>query len=325
MEKIIIDTDPGIDDAMAILLAANAGDKLCIEALTTVNGNVGLERVIKNVFTILNICKRGDLPVYKGAELPLAGTIPHCGSSHGDDGLGGASDCGAKGKVQEEAAADALVRLANEHAGELSLMPIGPLTNIAKAVRKDSGFAEKIKRVVLMGGAEHGGNMSPVAEFNFWHDPEAAEIVFNAGFHDVVMIGLDVTRKAFLSPAMREYLYQINTPVSRFLHRITRAYVDSYWRNMNNLGCELCDVLAAGYFIDDTILELKKAHVKIETSGLCRGMSVVYPCEGPNQPEENCRVAAGLDAGKFFQLFFDCLFPEYYENTRKLISSGLYL
>lgn len=172
-----------------------------------------------------------------------------------------------------------MVRAAEENKGMLTLMPIGPLTNIAGAVLKDENFAKNIKKVVLMGGAEHCGNMSPTAEFNFWFDPEAAKIVFEAGFKEIVMIGLDVTRKAFMTPAMRELLYQINTPISRFIHQITRIYVDSYWSKLRNLGCELCDVLVSAFLIDESVLKLREAFVEIETDGICSGTSVVFPID----------------------------------------------
>lgn len=213
MQKIIIDTDPGIDDALAILLALAAKDELDVLALTTVNGNVGVEQVTKNAFKILEIAGRTDIPVYMGNGKPLMRENEHCEEFHGDDGMGNLEmpDCH---KIPEnENAVDFLIRKVREEKGEITLVPIGPLTNIAEAIQKNSDFVKNVKEVVIMGGAEHGGNMSPHAEFNFWTDPEAAKIVFQAGFEKVTMIGLDATSYVFLSPTLRELLYLINTPI----------------------------------------------------------------------------------------------------------------
>lgn len=326
LRRLIIDTDPGIDDAMAILLAASAEDKLKIEALTTVNGNADIDNVTQNAFTILSLCeKRKDgreIPVYRGAGNPLKGPAAWCDSSHGDDGLGNVRVRKAEANPQKEAADDYLIRAAREHPGAITLMPIGPLTNIARAVKKDPDFASGIAAVVLMGGAEFGGNMSPAAEFNFWHDPEAARIVFQAGFKSIVMIGLDVTRKVFMTPAMREYLYQLNTPVSRFIHQITRVYVDSHWKKLRNLGCELCDVVTAAYLLDERILTLKDAYVEVMTQEEVRGMSVVYRCETWTDKIKNCRVAVDVDTKRLFQVFFNSLFPESVKDTEKILDEA---
>ena len=234
MQKLIIDTDPGIDDALALLLALAAKDELDVTAITTVNGNVGVDQVTENVFRILDVAGRSDIPVYKGNGKPLMRENDNWEEFHGDDGLGNLGFKEVPGTVKEESAVDFLIRKVREEKGEITLVPIGPLTNIAQAVQKDPEFARNVKEVVIMGGAEHGGNMSPCAEFNFWTDPEAAKIVFQAGFERVTMVGLDATSYVFLSPTLRELLYLINTPVSRFIHKITRV-------------CGLCDGMSVVY------------------------------------------------------------------------------
>lgn len=319
MERVIIDTDPGIDDAMAIFLAASAPDRISIEGLITVNGNTDIDNATQNAFTILTICEREDIPVYKGRSKPLKREVRMCESSHGDDGLGNVKVNKGKIVLQKETAEEYMVRAARENKGILTLMPIGPLTNIAGAVLRDENFAKNIKRIVLMGGAEHCGNMSPTAEFNFWHDPEAAKIVFEAGFEEIIMVGLDVTRKAFMTPAMRELLYQINTPISRFIHQITRIYVDSYWNKLKNLGCELCDVLVSAFLIDESVLKIKEAFVEIETDGICCGTSVVYSVDIWTGKKKNCYVAYDLDVKTFFGLFFEKQFPAFKETAEALI------
>ena len=319
MEKIIIDTDPGVDDAIAILLALSAKEKLDVVALTTVNGNVGVEQVTKNAFKILDIAGRQDIPVYKGNAKPLQRENDHCEEFHGDDGLGNLAMKDSERIPEEESAVDFSIRKVREEKGEITLVPIGPLTNIAEAIQRDPEFVKNVKEVVIMGGAEHGGNMSPHAEFNFWMDPEAAKIVFQAGFEKVTMVGLDATSYVFLDPVLREMLYLINTPVSRFIHKITRLYADGHWEIEKKLGCELCDVLTIAYLLDRNVVEKVDAFVDVETQGLCDGASVVYRTKYYPDKVKNCEVAVKADTKQFFRIFFKNLFPEYSDIIKELI------
>lgn len=313
MRKVIIDTDPGVDDAIAILLALSARTEIEVLALTTVNGNVGLEHVTENALQILHLAGREDIPVYKGEARPLAGVNPHCERIHGEDGLGGVRISGVTKDTEKESAVEFLVRAAREKRDELTLLLIGPLTNIAKAIQMDPEFVSNVHEVIIMRGAIAGGNMSPHAEFNFWMDPEAAKIVFEAGFQQLTMIGLDATGYIWLNSDLRELLNQIGTPVSRFIHGITRVYVDAYWNTTRQIGCELCDALIPAYLLDPDVAEIRKAHVEIDTEGLCRGASVVYsPVQYPEKPI-NCQVAYRADTRRFFHIFFQYLFPDYLE------------
>lgn len=318
MEKIIIDTDPGIDDAVAILLALAAKDELDVIGLTTVNGNVGVEQVTQNLFKILNVAGRRDIPVYKGNFKPLMRENEHCEEFHGDDGLGNLGFDETEGCVEKESATDYLIRKVREEKGQITLVPIGPLTNIAEAIQKEPEFVKNVKRLVIMGGAEGKGNMSPHAEFNFWTDPEAAKIVFQAGFEDVTMVGLDATADVYMDPIVRELLYLINTPVSRFIHKITRVYADGHWLLEKKLGCELCDVLTIAYLLDETVVETVDAFVDIETQGLCDGASVVYRSKDYPSKKTNCKVAVRANTRKFFETFFDKMFPEYLETYKTI-------
>lgn len=313
MQKIIIDTDPGVDDAIAILLALAATDELEVLGLTTVSGNVGLHHTTPNACKILNVAGRTDIPVYMGCAEPLARPGYTCEEVHGDDGLGGIGLPDVDKKPEEENAVDFLVRKARELKGELVLVPIGPLTNIARAIEKDPEFVNNVKEVVMMGGAEFQGNTTPHAEFNFWVDPEAAKIVFKAGFKKITMVGLDAIEYAKMNPALRELLYQINTPVSRFIHDITRVYVNEYWTSVHEIGCRLCDVLAIAQLLDPTVCELVDAYVDVETQGLCDGASVVYRKERYPEVEVNCQVATRADTKKFVEVMFGRMFPEYKE------------
>ena len=157
MERIIIDTDPGVDDAMAILLAVKAADRLKIEALTTVDGNVGIRQVTDNALSVLELCGADHIPVYRGADRPLGKDVAYSDDFHGSDGLGGVNIRPERLKTMEEPAVDYLVRAAAEHPGELTLVLLGPMTNAALAVRKDPGFAQNIRRLVVMGPRSTAG------------------------------------------------------------------------------------------------------------------------------------------------------------------------
>lgn len=318
MRRIIIDTDPGIDDAIAILLALSAKQELDVIALTTVNGNVTLEKNTKNACRILEVAGRCDIPVYKGSDKPLVRPIRSSEEVHGKDGLGDTGLPEAEKTPEDEDAVDFLIRSARAEKGELTILPIGPLTNIAKAVQKDAEFAGNIKELVIMGGGERLGNITPVAEFNFWEDPEAAKIVFEAGFKKITMIGLDATAHIWLTPAHRELLFQINTPISRFMYDITRVYSDIHWNWERRMGCELCDALIPAYLLEPEVITAVDAHVAIETEGICAGTSVVYRSGRYPDKDTNCQVAVSADGKRFFELMFRYMFPEYAEAVRNI-------
>lgn len=319
MERIIIDTDPGVDDAMAILMACKATDKLKLEALTVVDGNVSLDKVSKNALGILELCHMEHVPVYQGASHPLKSKQNYSDDFHGNNGMGDVEIKAKTVELQKEPAVDYLIRMAKENKGEITIVPIGPLTNIALAIQKDKDFANNVKRLVIMGGAESGGNVTPVAEFNFFHDPEAAKIVFEAGFHEIVMVGLDATRKVYMTPPLREMCYLIGTPESRFIYDITRVYTNRNWELNRIMGCQMCDPLAIGYLLDESMLTLKDAYVTIETEGVCTGSSIVYRKERYHDKEVNCKVAVDADPKKFFEVFFLEQFEGYDKEIKEML------
>lgn len=205
-EKIIIDCDPGSDDALAIILALYSG-KLDLKAVCSVTGNGALDTTTRNGLNILSLCGREDIPLYRGSAVALDQKQPETVSAFGDDGLGGFAHTIASNKKEEDQnAVDFLVEYVNGHPKEITLFAIGPCTNIAHAIRKSPDFAGNLKRLIIMGGAKYTGNMSPVAEYNFWADPMAAHEVLMSGIQDVTMIGLDVTNKIALDGSMREIL-----------------------------------------------------------------------------------------------------------------------
>ncbi|GAB2479714.1 nucleoside hydrolase [Promicromonospora xylanilytica] len=309
MERLIIDCDPGVDDALAIMMAL-ASDEVTVERVTTVDGNVGIDRTTRNAATVLDLCGRRDIPIHRGAGAPLTRLAMPASKAHGGDGLGDVGYAVADPWEDERTAVTALLEETAAAPGQITVLALGPLTNVAQAVRADPDFASRVRRLVMMGGAEFTGNVTPSAEFNFHHDPEAAQVVFDAGFADVVMVGLDVTKHVFMSPAIRELVRQIGGPRARFIHEVTRSYVDHYWRRYREVGAELCDPLALAYLVDPQVLQLTPARVEIATEGICEGRSVVWRTSRYREQTANAQVATAVDPRRFFESFLTRVFPE---------------
>jgi purine nucleosidase len=263
--KVIIDTDPGVDDAFALMLALRSPE-LKVEAVTAVAGNLPLEITLPNALRLVEICDRSDIPVASGAAAPLIRRQVTAAEAHGENGLGGVELPEAKITPVKEHAADLICRIVNQNPGEITLIGLGPLTNIALALRADPTLAKAVKSIVLMGGSLSGGNVTPAAEFNFYVDPEAASIVFNSGV-PITMVGLDVTRKVELT---EPYILQLeagkNKP-SQAAARIARAIMATYQKNGQTGGPHLHDPLAVSALIRPNILTFENYQVKIETDG----------------------------------------------------------
>ena len=311
MTNIVFDTDPGIDDAIAILLALASTKEINVEAICTVNGNSPIDTVTRNACRILELAGRADIPVYRGSEKPLVRENLGEKPFHGPDGLGSSALPEPQKKAEKENAVDYLVSQAKKEKGELTVLAIGPLTNIARCVKKDKDFASCIKELVIMGAAEFKGNRTPYAEFNWWKDPEAADIVMKAGFKKITLIGLEATGCVTLTPALRELLYLIDTPVSREMHHMTRTYADNYWKFHQRLGCELCDVVTTAFVLDQSVCDLKEANVEVILNGKEEGRSVVRRISDNPDLKPNCRIAVSADSKKLFTLMFEKMFPDY--------------
>lgn len=309
-EPIIIDCDPGSDDALAIILALHS-PQLDVKAVCSVTGNGALDTTTRNGCNILALCNRQDIPLYRGSEVALDQKAPATVSAFGDDGLGGYADTICSDKREEEmGAVEFLVEYINSHPGEVTLFAIGPCTNIAKAVRRSQTFAQNLKRLIIMGGAKYTGNMSPVAEYNFWADPQAAHEVLQAGIREVVMVGLDVTNKIALSCGMREILRMLDTPLSNFMYNITKEGLDDNWRTRKKAVSPMHDVLTVAYFIEPALLKMRPAHIDVVTEGIAKGQSVVDIGGHWNGGKCNALYAEDVDVEKFYKLFFKVIFHE---------------
>ncbi|OSA89963.1 UNVERIFIED_ORG: nucleoside hydrolase [Clostridium botulinum] len=321
-KKIIIDCDPGIDDSLAIMLALKS-EELEVKGITIVSGNVHAKKGAENALKILKELGRLDIPVYLGDGEPLVRELITAGDTHGEDGLGETFLPKVKEVNYKEGAVDFILDSLRKE-DELSIIAIGPLTNIAKALEKDKETTRKMKELILMGGAfKSFGNCSQVAEFNFWVDPHGAEKVFNELNRKITMVGLDVTRKIVLTPNYIEILKQFKNPLADLIVKITRFYVDFHWEQERTLGCVINDPLAVAYFIDSSICSGREYYVDIVTEGKAIGMSLVD--EGDfYRKEPNCLVLTEVDSKAFMEMFLIRLFPENKKDILNILNNSKY-
>ena len=316
--RIILDSDPGVDDALAILLALRSPE-LKVEAITPVAGNVPLELTLPNALRLVEIAGRTDVPVAAGATTPLVRRLVTAKYVHGENGLGGVEFPPPKIRPVAETATELIRRIVRNNPGEITIVAVGPLTNVATALRADPALAGMLRSIVLMGGSLSGGNITPSAEFNFYVDPEAARIVFDAGV-PLTMVGLDVTRKVLLREEHIRVLEAGKSPASQAAGRIMRRTIERMRTGKDVTVVAMHDPLTVANLIDPGILTLRDYYVEVETSGeLTAGETVGYsfgparksaPLEtarasvaSPEEPfRPNAKVAVEVDSDRFFRL-----------------------
>lgn len=304
MRRIIIDTDPGVDDALALLLALSSPE-LSVKGITTVVGNVSQDKANRNALKILEFLGFDDIPVSRGAERPLLEDPRPAEDIHGLEGLGRAKLPEPKLRPDERSAVELILENAEELDGGLTLIAVGPLTNIAAALLAEPKLPEMVERLIIMGGAfgvtPYGcGNVSPVAEFNIWHDPEAARIVFQGGFK-LTAVGLDVTTdpRNRMSPQLLRKIEGLNTERGKLVADLSRDLVERFD------GLSLHDPLAVAVAIDPTLVETRPMSVDVETMGeLTRGMTVADRRPW-SRAAPNVEVAVDVDSERFLRLFMD--------------------
>src|SRR5690349_1412353 len=302
-KRIIIDTDPGVDDALTFLLAL-ASPEIQLEALTTTQGNVTLEKATSNALSVLELGCASHIPVARGSLLPLVQPLRASAAVHGESGIGNSRLPEPKATPVPGHAVDYLIERVLAEPKEISIFPIGPLTNIAMAVRKEPRFAKAVKELVIMGGAilEHG-NMTPLAEFNIYVDPHAAHIVFHSGI-PITLIPLDVTHKCLLKQEHVDRLMQIDSPVSRFIRDAMEVYLQASFE-MGFQGSSLHDPLTLATIIAPELLTLQEYYVDVDISG---GVSMGKTfADIPNvlkQPA-NMKVAMSVRGDGFIELFLE--------------------
>ncbi len=306
-QKIIIDTDPGQDDAVAILLAL-ASPELDILGITTVAGNVPLALTTKNARIICELAGRPDVPVYTGCDSPLARDLVTAENVHGKTGLDGPALPDPKMHVQDAHAVDFIVEtLRKEPVGSVTLCPIGPLTNIAMALTRAPEIASRVAQIVLMGGAYFEvGNTTPAAEFNIYVDPEAADIVFKSGI-DIVVMPLDVTHKALATRARVDAFRALGTPVGQAVAELTDFFERFDKEKYGSEGAPLHDPCVIAYLLDPALFSGRHVNVEIETgSALTRGMTVADWWGVTDRPA-NALFIGDVDADGFYGLLTERL------------------
>jgi inosine-uridine nucleoside N-ribohydrolase len=314
---VIIDTDPGVDDALALILALQSPE-VCVDAITTVSGNVDVELATQNTLTVLGLYPPEHRPpVARGAAQPLVRASEQATHVHGDDGLSGVSRMRtAAGQPRYPAVSDthasgdavaSILDLVSRTPGELTLIALGPLTNLALACRRDARTFQQLAEIIVMGGAiSVPGNVTPVAEFNIYVDPEAAQVVFAAGVPST-LVGLDVTERVRLTGEMiDQHIRPIASPLSQFVTDCTAQAVAFSSRVGRPPGMAMHDPLAVGVLVDPAIVQTSPLSVQVETKGeFTTGMLVAdrRPLLADLKAPANVRVALEVDAPRFLKLF----------------------
>jgi len=308
LKHVIIDTDPGVDDALALMLAFSSPE-LRVEGVTTVVGNVSQEKAHGNALRMLEFLDIDDVPVAQGASKPLLREASDAEMFHGETGLGDVVLPEPGLRSDERSAVELILDKARDLRGRLTLVAIAPLTNIASAILADPRVVGEVAGLVVMGGAfnvtPYGhGNVTPVAEFNVWHDPEAARIVLASGI-PIVAVGLDVTTcpGVRLSKSLLEEIEGLGTRRARLVADLCRGLVHRFG------GLSLHDPLAVAAALDPSLVETEGFVVDVETVGeLTRGETIAdrrSPSHFPGRKKPNVDVCVSVDCGRFLKLFMD--------------------
>ena len=297
---VILDCDPGHDDAIALLLAL-ASPELDLLGVTTVHGNQTLEKTTANALRVLDLAGRDDIPVAAGADRPLVRELTVASHVHGDSGLDGPALPPAGRAPLGEHAVDFMARTIAASPTPVTLVPTGPLTNVALLLERTGGA--NLEHIVLMGGAIAEGNMTPAAEFNIWADPEAAQAVFHSGL-DVTMIGLDVTHRAVTTPAIQRRL-RATGMIGAFVADLVDFFAVYHQETYGWDGAPIHDAVAVAHVIRPGLMTTIDSNVEIELeSTLCRGRTVVDRWKRTDRPA-NAHVGLDLDTAAFFDLLVE--------------------
>lgn len=308
-KKIIIDTDPGVDDSMAILLAFNSPE-LEVVGLTTVFGNVTTTNGTQNALRLVEFADHAHVPVAHGAELPLQAPLLEIAEVvHGADGLGNTNQPPPQGKAVEQAAAQFIVETVMRHPGEITLVPVGPLTNLALALRLEPRIVQNVAGVIVMGGAATvNGNVSPAAEANIWHDPHAADVVFTAGW-PITMVGLDVTEATIMTEGFLRSLKATGSRAASFIYDITRFYQKFHYDLYGVDDIHTHDPSAIMYALDPTLFTTVQGPMRVLTEGIAIGQTLLDRrgleggLETPWSGKPPVNVCVGVDSQRLLQMF----------------------
>jgi purine nucleosidase len=314
--RIILDTDPGVDDALAIMYLA-AQEDAEIVAVGSVHGNVPSPLAALNALRVLELVGI-DVPVAVGAARPLAQQLQTAEFVHGADGLGGHAGPPPRGKPVSTSAAEQMVRLARAHPGELTLLALGPLTNVALAVLLEPDLPTLLRSVVVMGGAVTvPGNITPYADANFYHDPEAADLVLGSGFPDLTLVGLDATEQARAGAEWLTAVGSLGGGRAAFAHLLLEHYSGFYSNMFGTRTCTLHDPLAAALMLEPKMATYRDMPLAVELTGThTRGQVVsdqrliasdAYIAADAGAGRTPVKVADTVDVGRFLEQMFEAL------------------
>ncbi len=316
MQRILIDTDPGVDDTLAILLALKSPE-LLVEAITTVSGNVHVDQATQNQLRILELLDFSEYPIVaKGEAQPLVKPLVNAEYVHGNDGLGNISELQnpdgspryplANCDISNTSGVDLILEMANRFSDELIIVALGPLTNISVAIQKDPGCMRKLQGIILMGGVfSEYGNITTTAEFNIYVDPHAAHEVFSSGV-PIHIVPLNVTRRVALTgERLIAETKAFNDKLSNFLIEATQACMEFYRQNVGFYGLHVHDALPIGVLTHPHLFQNVAAYVQVETEGkLTSGMTVADLREDRVNTTPNANVCINVDGDKFLDHFF---------------------
>jgi purine nucleosidase len=303
-KKILFDTDPGIDDACAILLAL-ASPEVSLEGLSVLHGNCSLEQGTINALSVLELGNASHIPVAKGCELPLVQPSLLAPETHGDTGLGYAKLPAPRAKPITQHGIDFLIETILTSPGEITLVAIAPLTNIALAIRQEPRIVEALKELVIMGGAlRHEGNTTALAEFNTYVDPHAAQIVYQADI-PTTLVPLDVTYQCILTPQDVKRLQKTDSPIAKFVADATRFYMEFHDEYQQIEGCVINDPLALALTFMPELCTYQELPVEVDLSGGISLGKTVADFYNYGKKPANMRVALGVQARDFIDLFVE--------------------
>lgn len=304
--RIILDCDPGHDDAVAIMLALGS-PAIELLGITTVGGNQTVEKITRNAGSVLVMCGREDVPVHAGAHRPLLRQVEVAADIHGESGLDGAELPEPTVPPAPGHAVQFLIdTVMASDPGSITLVGTGPLTNLALAARLEPRIVDRVREVVVMGGAYHGGNWTPAAEFNIWVDPEAARIVFDESW-PVTMIGLDLTHQALATAEVETAVRKIGSDLGEFFLGLMAFFRQTYRDHQGFEDPPVHDACTIAYLIDPSVVSTQAVPVRVETAGeLTAGMTVA-DFRSPASPDCRTRVGVTLDRERFWQLVVDAI------------------
>ena len=307
-KKIIMDCDPGHDDAMALILAVG-NPAIDLVGVTTVGGNQSLDKVTYNARSVLEMVGVTDIPVHAGCGQPLVRPLSVAAYVHGETGLDGVELPEPSRPLEPGHAVNWIIdTIMNSKPQTITLVPTGPLTNIAMAVRMEPRIVERVKEVVLMGGGYHVGNATPVAEFNVKTDPEAAHIVFEQDW-PLTMVGLDLTHQALCTPEAQDRINAIGTPLAAFASGLMDFFRKAYQDSEDFINPPVHDPCTVAYLIDPTVFTTRRCHLDVELRGSLTAGMTVADLRGLEPSSEDChtQVAVKLDFDKFWSLIVEAI------------------